>query len=305
MRDYTFELEGKDQTMDVDSVLALATRARGKAKRVLLRAPFIKQWSEQRYFAALGRHADDRPWLERGRFGVLEDLREGFFAKRDASDMLPADVVDVADRFVARLKADTSDKPCVRISPTDLAADPALFKWGLSDENLDLAECYIGLPVHYLGVEVKRERPDGVATDVRQWHIDVEDRRMMKIIVYLSDVDEGCGPFEYLDRRRTRRAVAGLNYWSGFVPDANMASAVDTSEWLRATGSRFTSVFVDTCRLFHRAKPPTTTDRYSMTFSYSSTTPYQVFPEFMQTRKTMLALRSELTKRQRRASMME
>lgn len=291
--------------MDVESMLALATRARGKAKRVLLRAPFIKQWSEERYFAQRGRHAEDLPWLSRDRFDVAADLRSGYFASRDVTSMLPADVLTVADKFVARLRQDTTPKPCVRISPEELATDPALFKWGLSDENLDLAECYIGLPVSYLGVEVKRERPDGVATDVRQWHIDVEDRRMMKIIVYLSDVDEGCGPFEYLDRARTKRAVEGLNYWSGFVPDASMANAVPEKEWLRATGSRLSAVFVDTCRLFHRAKPPTTTDRYSMTFSYSSTTPYQVFPEFMQTRKTLLTLRSQLTPRQRRASMMD
>lgn len=291
--------------MDVDSVLALATRARGKAKRALLRAPLIKDWSEQRYFAQRGRHAEDLPWLTRDRFEVASDLRRDFFAKRDVTSMLPDDVVAVAGRFVARLREDTSPKPCVRISPEELASDSALFKWGLADENLDLAECYIGLPVHYLGVEVKRERPDGVATDVRQWHIDVEDRRMMKIIVYLSDVDEGCGPFEYLDRARTKRAVQSLNYWSGFVPDATMDGAVSEREWLRATGPRLSGVFVDTCRLFHRAKPPTTTDRYSMTFSYSSTTPYQVFPEFMQTRKTLLRLRSELTPRQRRASMMD
>lgn len=291
--------------MDVESVLALATRARGKAKRVLLRAPLIKQWSEERYFAQLGRHVEDLPWIAKDQFGVVNDLRREYFAKRDASTMLPGDVIAVADRFVERLKADTSDKPCVRISPADLAADPALFKWGLSDANLDLAECYIGLPVHYLGVEVKRERPDGVAADVRQWHIDVEDRRMMKIIVYLNDVDESTGPFEYLDRARTRQAVLGLNYWSGFVPDADMGSAVIEREWLRAVGPRFTSVFVDTCRLFHRAKPPTNKDRYSMTFSYSSTTPYQVFPEFMQTRKTMMLLRSQLTDRQRRAAMMD
>jgi len=34
--------------------------------------------------------------------------------------------------------------------------------WGLAAANLDLAECYIGPPVRYLGVEIKRELPDGV-----------------------------------------------------------------------------------------------------------------------------------------------
>ena len=291
--------------MDINQAIALATRARGKAKRVILRAPLVKQVADTQYFAALGRHSAQLPWLDHDRFSVLNDLRQHWLAKRDGTPFISADVLAVANDFVERLKNEKSDKSCVRISPAELAADPALFKWGMTDENLDLAESYIGLPVHFLGVEVKRERPDGRALDVRQWHIDVEDRRMMKIITYLSDVDETCGPFNYLDRPRTKRAIAGMGYSSGFVPDAKMGPAVPEGEWLQALGPRLTTVFVDTCRLFHRAKPPTKTDRYSMTFSYSSTTPYQVFPEFMQNRKTMMTLREQLTPRQRRASMME
>lgn len=291
--------------MDVEGAIALATRARGKAKRMLLRAPGFKQVADTRYFAQLGRHAGSLPWLSSDRFSVLEDLRKDWLAKRDGTPFLTPEVLNVADDFVDRLKNDKSEKSCVRISPKELVADPALYKWGLTDENLDLAESYIGLPVHYLGVEVKRERPDGVASDVRQWHIDVEDRRMMKIITYLSDVDPTCGPFNYNDRSRTRRAVEQLGYASGFVPDARMKTAVQESEWLQALGPRLTTVFVDTCRLFHRAMPPSHVDRYSMTFSFSSTTPYQVFPEFMQNRETMLSLRDQLTPRQRRAAMMD
>jgi len=57
--------------MDVQSAIALATRARGKAKRVLLRAPGVKQVADTRYFAALGRHAGQLPWLDETRFSVV------------------------------------------------------------------------------------------------------------------------------------------------------------------------------------------------------------------------------------------
>lgn len=291
--------------MDVQSAIALATRARGKAKRMLLRAPVVKQVADTRYFAAVGRHAAQLPWLDEARFSVLKDLRQDWIARRDGTSFIPKEVLDIASDFVERLKKDTTDRSCVRISPAELAADPALYKWGMCDENLDLAECYIGLPVNFLGVEVKRERPDGRALDVRQWHIDVEDRRMMKIITYLSDVDPTCGPFNYLDRPLTRRAVDTLGYWSGFVPDAQMNVGVPSSEWLQALGPRLSTVFVDTCRLFHRAMPPTKVDRYSMTFSFSSSTPHQVFPEFMANRETMMQIRDQLTPRQRRASLMD
>ena len=99
--------------------------------------------------------------------------------------------------------------------------------------------------------------------------------------------------------------MSNLGYWSGFVPDAQMSPAVPSSEWLQALGPRLSTVFVDTCRLFHRAMPPSHVDRYSMTFSFASTTPHQVFPEFMANRETMRQIRDQLTPRQRRAALMD
>lgn len=289
--------------MDVERVVALAARARGKAKRFLLRAPLVKQWSDERYFAELGRHTEDLPSLDREQLDVVNALRRTFVTTRDLTPVIPEDVLAVAERLVSRLRSDTATSHCVRVSQEELARDLTLFTWGLSSVNLDLAESYIGLPVAYLGVEVKRERPDGVAADVRQWHVDVEDRRMLKVIVYLSDVDEGAGPFEYIDRSHTQKAVQSLGYWSGFVSDEVMCAAADPSVWRMATGPRLTGVFADTCRLFHRAKPPTRTDRYSMSFSYVSSKPRQVFPELMLPRRTVMQLCAELTPRQRAALM--
>ena len=175
----------------------------------------------------------------------------------------------------------------------------------IAEQNLDLAENHIGLPVHYLGVEVKRERADGRAEDVRQWHMDIEDRRMLKLIVYLSDVDDGCGPFEYIDLMRSGEAARVLRYSSGFVSDAVMDRVVPQENWLRGVGPRLSAIFVDSSRIFHRVVAPTTTDRYSMTFSYSSTTSYQVFPEFMLSAKALRRLSHQLTPRQRAASRIE
>ena len=291
--------------MDDYGASALAARVRGKTKRVLLRAPLVNRWSEYRYLAQVGRHAENLPWLSRDSFDLFAELRDHGVATRDAAGMIPARVLEVADRFVDNLRNSTTQNSCLDVSPDDLGADPEVYKWGLNDENLDLAEYYIGLPVHYLGVGVKRERVDGIAADFRQWHLDIEDRRMLKIIVYLSDVDDGCGPFEYVDRERSTQAIRALRYASGFVPDSAMARVVPAQEWTRVTGPRLSAIFVDTNRVFHRAKPPTSADRYSMTFSYSSTTPYQTFPEFMLSRAVLSALRAELTPRQRLAAMAE
>lgn len=145
-----------------------------------------------------------------------------------------------------------------------LEDDPSLFLWGgLAEENLDIAERHIGLPVRYHGLEVRAER--AAPTDpprhlVRHWHLDLEDRRMLKIIVYLSDVDESTGPFEFLplaasdQTRQTLRVRPGLT----FLPDADVTAAVPSSLWQRVTGPAGTAVYADTARLLHRVKAPPT-----------------------------------------------
>ena len=52
----------------------------------------------------------------------------------------------------------------------------------------------MGLPVRYFGVAMKREIANGVIEGPRSFHIDPEDENVLKIIVYLNDVDAGTGP---------------------------------------------------------------------------------------------------------------
>jgi hypothetical protein len=289
--------------MDYYSASALVARLQGKTKRVLLRAPIVNHWAEYRYLAQLGRHAENLPWLDRHRFDLLTELRDNGVAVRDATTIIPPAVLEVADRFVHHLQRNTTQEPCIDVSTDDLGANPLLYQWGLNDENLDLAEYHVGLPVQYLGVGVKREQADGIAADTRQWHMDIEDRRMLKLIVYLSDVHDGCGPFEYLNPEWSTHASGALRYTSGFVSDTAMARVVPAQEWIRVTGPRLSAIFVDTTRVFHRAKPPTSADRYSMTFTYSSTRPYQTFPQYRLSGEALAVVRAELTPRQRRATM--
>lgn len=277
-----------------------ALRVRGKIKRTAIRAPLLKPLFERNYQAQLGRHADKLPWIPRDRFDIVAELRENGLAVRNGLNLLPASVVCAADLFADHLRADTSlHKPTIEVEPDQLATEPCIYKWGLTDENLDLAEYYIGLPVRYLGVGIKREFADGVAAHTRQWHRDIEDRRMLKIIFYMSDVEDGCGPFEYMNLRASDEATATLGYSSGFVPDADMARLIDGKNWIRVTAPRMTAIFVDPSRIFHRAQAPTLTDRYSMTFTYSSTTPLQTFPYM--SHKMLSRLRSDLSNRQKHA----
>jgi len=296
-----------------------AARARRKIKRELLRAPIVRPWSNNRYHARLGRYAENLPWITSDRFDIFAELRDHGIAVRDATTTIPAAVLEVADRFVDRLR-ETTQKPLEITLPTrmpeitlptdmpDMPADSAPpYEWGLAEENLDLAERYIGLPVYFLGVAVRRERADGdAAYNTRRWHMDIDDRRMLKIIVYLDDVGDGCGPFEYLNRNASDHAARIFRYSAGLVSDAAMARVVPAADWVQVTGPRLTAIFVDPKRLFHRVQPPTKADRYSLTFTYTSTTPlFETFPQCRLTPAALAGLSNELTPRQRRAAMAE
>jgi len=65
-------------------------------------------------------------------------------------------------------------------------------------------------------------------------------------------------------------------------------------------------MFVDPKRVFHRVQPPTEADRYSLTYTYTSTRPlYETFPECRLSPTALAGLSNELTPRQRRAAMVE
>ena len=168
---------------------------------------------------------------------------------------------------------------------------------------LNLAECHIGLPVRYLGIEVKREMvgsADGGNLEVvRRWHLDHEDRRILKVIVYLSDVHDGAGPFGYVHQSHSdaiRESPRGRDLRG--VPDAEMQNVVPQREWNRVTGPRMTAVHVDTGQVFHRVFPPTGSERYSVTFAYSSRSPYYTYSRLMLPRRAIRQLRERLSQRQ-------
>jgi hypothetical protein len=96
---------------------------------------------------------------------------------------------------------------------------------------------------------------------------------MLKFLIWLNDVDEDGGPFEYVDRAHTPDLTRSLHYVSGYVSDEAIRRQVPASEWRRGTGPMWTCVVADPRNLFHRAMPPVRQDRYSLTFSYTSRSP--------------------------------
>ncbi len=95
----------------------------------------------------------------------------------------------------------------------------------------------------------------GAPCQSQLWHRDPEDRHILKLFYYLSDVDEGAGPLTYArgSHRRPGR-VAPHQHLDGETPrsdDAQLATVYAREHWVTAYGPRGTLVFADT-RGYHK-----------------------------------------------------
>ena len=131
-----------------------------------------------------------------------------------------------------------------------LARLPGLFMLGLDAALLAVAEQYLGLPVAYHGSVLRHSPVDGRQVGPRRWHRDAEDFHVLRTVVYLNDVDEDGGPFEYLPRRLAARAGRALAA-DGMCSDEQLAAHVPRDLWKRCTGPAGTVVIADSAKVFH------------------------------------------------------
>jgi CheY-like chemotaxis protein len=169
--------------------------------------------------------------------------------------------------------------------------------WGLGERLLNIIENYIGLPLLFHGVDLRRDIGDAPITDARQWHLDIDDERMVKIIVYLNDVGDRRGPFEYISRSLTTQIRDSLNYTTGFISETAMSETISSENWKTCTAKAGSVVIIDPCNIFHRAKPAQR-DRYSITFGYTSRMPKIALSEFKLSTEEWNRLTPNLSKRQ-------
>jgi hypothetical protein len=90
----------------------------------------------------------------------------------------------------------------------------------------------------------------------QRWHRDPEHEHVVKLFVYLSDVDEGAGPFEYVRSSTGGGRYGQLWRWGGssddwYPPTEELEAAVAEEDRLVLSGSAGTVVLCDTGG-FHR-----------------------------------------------------
>src|SRR5260221_3384033 len=214
--------------------------------------------------------------------GIVSTLRRCGALATTVDEMVRADYVGCAALLAAgrEIFADVAGqtpgegrKTYIQVAPQGaILARPQILLWGLQERLLAIAENYIGLPMAYRGVLARRDVADGQQVETRYWHCNGEGVRILKIIVYLSDVGPDDVPFCYVAKARTPRGA--LKTLDGSrISDAVLDETVAPDGRVVCICPASTVLFADACALWHRGAVGTGRDRYTLFFSYNSPSP--------------------------------
>lgn len=157
---------------------------------------------------------------------------------------------------------------------------PEVVLWGTANRLLRVIEGYLRLPVAYDTPSYYYGVADGRLAGPRKWHRDKEDWRMVKVCVYLHDVDENGGPFEITTPLANTQLHQRVNHNYQVLLDSQANQLLDplSGQWFTScTGKAGTVIFADTALFYHRGKPPVNRDRSAIFFSYFSQRPRHPF----------------------------
>jgi len=232
------------------------------------------------------RFAQQPPPLDETQERIVERLREEGYATLPFSELAPDPSVwneleANAERFVADAEAglqrerEGGDSGLRRRAGKEfvvrkyswdvqLTQDDPWLRVGINPRLLDVANAYLGLWSKLEYVDVWYTLP--AAADERKssqrWHRDFNDRHLLKAFLYLVDVDEETGPFEYVPRSAPGGELDGLWPWrplgENYPPDNELVQHID-GRAVTFTAPKGTIIFCNTAGFhrggFSKAKP--------------------------------------------------
>lgn len=162
-----------------------------------------------------------------------------------AAARLSADIVGGPKNYVYTFLGNMSAEEMSHSIYNRFAAQPIL---------QNIADHFFGMRTELRSVDIWRNFVTrGKARRAQMWHNDPEDRHILKIFLYLTDVDEGGGPFSYARGTHQRGFFFKHPRFSDEQKDTGIRSTdeamnevVPRELWHIATGKKGTIVFADT-----------------------------------------------------------
>ncbi|MEH2082085.1 MAG: phytanoyl-CoA dioxygenase [Nostoc sp.] len=240
--------------------------------------------TEFQYYIARWKHSRNLPVLEGCDRHILKALKKEGVCVTTLADLgfnSSAELLKAAYQQLSQMenpKNDHLDEKLPQIyTVTGL---PEFYAWAMEKRLLNLIENYIGLPIAFHGVHLRKDFPSKHQFGTLLWHSDSEDRRIIKIFIYLNDVKEKNGPFEYIPRSLT--SLLSWNYFwlyyklwkSGYrgIDDEEVKAVIPKSAWKSCLGPAGTVLIVDTKNTLHHGIVRTE-ERSTLFFCYTANPP--------------------------------
>jgi hypothetical protein len=204
----------------------------------------------------------DEQWQE------LEAMRDRFVAETEADLTKGGDNVRVraGKEFVVRLHS----------YGVQLSLDDPWFRTAASYRLLDLANAYLEMwsKLEYVDVWYSVPQPaDAARISSQRWHRDYNDQHLLKVFLYLVDVDEAMGPFQYVPGSQPGGQYADAWPWEplgkNYPTEEELEALIPSSSVRAFTAPQGTLIFCNTAG-FHRGGFSTTSPRVLATATYSS-----------------------------------
>ena len=240
------------------------------------------------------RFGDARPQLDEVQEGILADVRREGFAVRSFHELVGDEslwqaLVEQRDRFISSTEADlASGGEHVRVRAgkefvvrlqsygVEIGPDDPWFRVVSSHRFLDLANAYLEMWAKLGYVDVWYSVPQPAAAErisSQRWHRDYDDKHLLKVFLYLVDVNEEMGPFQFVAGSQPGGPYGDAWGWEvlgqGYPTEQELESRVPGSAVQTFTGKAGTLVFCNTAG-FHRGGFSTTDPRVLATATYTS-----------------------------------
>jgi hypothetical protein len=240
------------------------------------------------------RFAHDRPLLDAVQQRIVSQLQAEGYALLTFSELFPegdawAALEAQSTTFAAETEAGLAEggeglrvragkEFVVRLHSygAELGLKDPWFTACSSRRMLDLANTYLGLwsKLEYVDMWYSVPQPeeaDRVAS--QRWHRDFNDKHLLKAFVYLVDVDESTGPFEYVPGSAPGGPYADAWPWrplgDNYPPEDALEQRIPAEAVRVFTGPKGTLLFCNTAG-FHRGGFATARPRVLATVTYSS-----------------------------------
>ena len=180
------------------------------------------------------------------------------------------------DREALRVRAGKEFVVRLHSYGVELGFDDPWFRACASVRMLDLANTYLRLwsKLEYVDMWYSVPQPEEAARiSSQRWHRDFNDRHLLKVFVYLVDVDEGTGPFQYVPESAPGGRYGDAWPWrplgENYPPEGELETRIPADAVKTFTGTKGTLLFCNTAG-FHRGGFATTAPRILATATFSS-----------------------------------